>query len=623
MILQTIYVTGANGFIGRQVVTRLSHDYLVVALLRRGSLPGFALNSRIRIVYGDLLDKNSLLRTIPEKSIIVNLAANPYHPKLSYKVNVGGVENLLAAAKVKQVKLFAQISSQATKIVTQGVYAITKNAGDKIVRQSGVSYVILKSSLVYGEGERGLFGKIKQLAKMLPVVPIFGDGQTKIYPIYVNDFVEIVAQAIQNPMAYQKVFDVGAEAPITYNTLYSELAPKVIHIPVWIGLLLAKACSFLPNPPIYRDNVLGSTQNTHCKPKPILKLLNFTPRTFAEGMIQVEGKDKVKIAVVGLGKMGTLHLAILNTFQNVEIVALVDTNKQLFQTIKSMGIAGNFYASLSEAFAKEKLEAVYILTPTMTHFSLMQEALEHGAHVFVEKPAFLNDDQLREMRKIKTDRIVQVGYTLLYGRIYQELKRILLSGKYGRVHGFSGKFEHGEVFGPKKGWMFNPQLSGGGVLMNPGPHFFSLIYWFFGKPTQVEAAITAKFVTKLDDQVRAKLRYADFGGEVRLNWGVKGRVTPLNYFNIQCERARITTDGRIIKVKPHGGRLVTISSTDIQSDKPVFDLNPRANGEAYYEENRTFVEAITGVRSEVTNTLKFAMGVESIIFEIYKRGKWR
>lgn len=620
---QIVYVTGANGFIGRGVVERLCRDYWVVALLRPGSIPGFELNARISVVYGDLLDRASLRKTMPERAIVVNLAANPYHPQLSYQVNVGGVENLLMVAKAKRAKLFIQISSQATKINKQGVYAITKNASDNLVRQSAIPYVILKPSLVYGKGARGLFGKIQKLARQLPIVPIFGNGKTKVCPIHSEDFAEMIARAINEPRVIGRTFDVGGSA-VSYNLVYAALTDKVIHIPIWIGKLVALACSWLPNPPLYIDNVLGSTQSTDCRPQPFSKLLSLTPRSFATGMREVQGKDKIKMAVVGLGKMGTLHLAILSTLSKVEIVALVDTNIQLFQTVKSMGIAGRFYASLGAAFAREKIDAVYILTPTFTHWPLMKEALSHRAHVFVEKPALLNAEQLREVRKMKTDKIiVHVGYTLLYGEIYRELKNILVSGKYGRVRGFRGRMEHAEVFGPKKGWMFNPQLSGGGVMMNPGPHFLALLNWFFGKPQRVEAEIKAKFVPRLDDQVKAKLSYPDFEGEIELDWGVKERVVPLNYFDIQCERARITTDGRKIQIKPRKGKLMTITKTDLTREEAIFDLNPQANGAAYYREDKAFVEAVERGTDGAVNTLKFAAEVESTIFEIYKKGSWR
>lgn len=613
-----IYITGANGFIGRRVVERLSRKNKIVALLRPGSIPGFGLNENIEIIYGDLTDRESLEISVPRGAIIVNLAANPYHPQLSYEVNVNGTSNLIEVAKQKKVKLIVHISSQATKIKKQGVYAKTKNQSDRIVKNGKIPYVILKPSLVYGEGERGLFSKIRQLAKMLPMVPIFGDGRTNIYPIYVDDFAEIVARVINNPKTYQNVFDVGTLSPVTYIALYRELAPKVIHVPVWIGLTLAKAVSFLPNPPIYRDNVLGSTQNTHCQPKPILKLLKFRPRNFSEGMEKIKGGNKLKIAVVGLGKMGTLHMSILNTFSEVEIVALIDTNISLYNTVKSMGIAGNFYTSLESACKDREIDAVYIITPTFTHLDLIKTAIKYNLHIFVEKPVTMNDDELAQLHKIKSNKIIHTGYTLLNNRAYSEVARIIESKTYGKVLGFTGRFEHGEVFGPKKGWMFNKRLSGGGVLMNPGPHFFSLLKLFFGQPKRIEGVIKNIYTAEMDDEVKAELRYGDFKGKIFLSWSMAGRDLAQNIFEIRLEKATIKTDGNeIIIKKTKSISKIRLSHIDPKM-KSIFNLNPKANGEAYYIENRNFIDAILGDKKIVPNDLKTALQIESVIFECYK-----
>jgi len=621
-----IFITGANGFIGRRVVEILSEKHQVVAVLRRNSLPGFELNQNIQVVYADLTDLNSLLRQLPKNATIINLAANPYHPKLSFEVNVTGTQNLIQAAKKNHTKLLIHISSQATKIEQKGVYAQTKIQSDEIVKKSGIPYVILKPSLVYGEGERGLFSKISKLAQALPVIPVFGDGSQTVSPIYIDDFAKIICLIIDRANLKNQVFDVGSEKPITYNQLYRGIlatdnnqSTSLLHIPVSVGLILAWVLKILPHPPIYRDNILGSTQPTFCQPKPLLNQLKFKPLSFSQGMSLLKGENKVRVAVIGLGKMGTLHLSILSVFADVKIVALIDTNPQLFKTVKSMGIEGNYYANLETALEHEKIEAVYILTPTFTHFKILKTALAHQLQVFLEKPAFLNLEQLNEAKKLRSTCVIHIGYTLLYSRIYQEVKKIISQKTYGKVLGFNGKFEHGEVFGPKKGWMFNKNLSGGGVLMNPGPHFFSLLQFFFGQPNQVNGKIVCRFVPGLDDEAKLELDYIKYRGAINLSWSVKKALLPLNYFEIQLEKALLITDGQTITIKLKTGKVKKIQVQDLIDQTPVFDINPQANGRAYYLENRAFIDAIKRKTYTAPNTLDFALKSEATIFEAYKK----
>ena len=618
-----VYITGANGFIGQSLVNHLSSkNYQVYALLRPRSIPAFTLNQNVHVVYGDLTDLESLKRTIPKGCVVVNLAANPYHPRLSYEVNTAGTAKLIAASRTNKVSKLIHISSQATKIQRQGVYAITKNQSDQLVRQSRLNWTILKPSLVYGGGERGLFNKIKSLAVVLPFVPVFGDGETKIYPIEVGDLSHLIEQVILDTHSNSSEFDVGTRSAITYNTLYKTITKtNLIHVPVWIGLLLSKVFSVLPNPPIYRDNVLGSTQDTHCNPNPILKRYNYRPMSFAVGAGQVLKPKKIKIAIVGLGKMGTLHMSILNTFSEVSIVALVDTNVALYNTVKSMGISGDFYTSLDSACRAQTIDAVYIITPTFTHLDLIKTAIKHDLHIFVEKPVTLNSDQLRELRGIKTNKVIHTGYTLLNNRVYTEVERIIESQTYGRVTSFTGRFEHGEVFGAKRGWMFNKQLSGGGVLMNPGPHFFSLLNLFFGKPKNIKGTIRNIYSPDLDDEVSATIAYPNFSGKIFLSWSVAKRDVAQNNFEITFEKASLKTDGQVIIIK-RGKKVTKIKPSQIKAKMtPIFNLNPKANGEAYYIENRDFIDAILGDAKIIPNNLKTALEIESTIFETYKNSR--
>jgi len=623
MKLKNVFVTGANGFVGQVVVKILSKQYTVWALIRPGSMPRFELNDNVRVVYGDLTDKKSLEKVIPHKAVVINLAANPYHPKLSYKVNVKGLQNLIEVAIANKTDRFIQMSSQATKIKKQGVYAKTKNIADNIVKRSGLNYVILKPSLIYGVGERGLFATISKLMKTLPVVPIFGDGKTKINPILVEDVAHYLSLIVKDNQISNKVWELGSKYPITYNKLYNAIAGnqkvKFIHVPSLVGLTLAYLIRFIKHPPISPDNVLGSTQETNCKPNKIISRYRYSPVEFDEGIKKIRGENQIKVAVVGLGKMGTLHLSLLATFPQVRVVALVDTNPALFSTVKSMGVSGNYYQSLTAAIKYERLDAVYLITPTFTHLPLIKEALVAGLNIFVEKPLALNMRELSELRKIKTKKIIHVGYTLLYAKVFTEIKRILERKKYGRILSVEGSFAHGEVFGDKQGWMFNKELSGGGVLMNPGPHFFSVLNLLFGKGKVISSTIRELYKKGLDDEATAIIEYNDFKAKINLSWSVSGKLMPENKFKIICSKGTIVTDGHQIVIQTLTNKFRIKENQINDSEKKIFNLNPEAYGEAYFLENKYFLEAIRGGKTVTLNTLKNAIEAESTIHEVYKR----
>lgn len=625
------FVTGANGFIGQHLVEYLaSQGHEVYALIRPGSLPSFMVSERVFVQYGDMRNIDSLLRAMPTKAYVVNLAANPYHKTLSYDVNVGGTANLLTVVKRKTCPMLLHISSQATKIQYKGVYGSTKSKSDELVRASGVPYVILKPSLVYGPGKKGLFSKIANLAAKLPFLPVFGDGKVSLYPIHVRDLSILIEKAMTDPSAQGKTFDAGGKQRITYNQLYTSIAgfltktPKLVHIPKTLGLLMAKAFSVLPNPPFFEDNILGSTQETQCKPLQLLSRYSYTPVSFTNGIRSVFAPKKILVGIIGLGKMGMLHATLLRTMPEVEIVALIDTNPKLFATFQSMGIPGTFYSSLAEALKSRKLDAVYIITPTFTHLPLLKEALSHGLHVFIEKPVTLNRTQIAELRILQPKTVVHTGYTLLSHRPFQELVRIIKEQRIGKVMSYTATFQHGEVLTPKKGWMFSKKLAGGGVLMNPGPHLFSILNACFGQPKTVSGTLKQKFSTEVDDEVAFTFTHLGFEGKVSLSWSVAGKHIADYRIMCRCERGTITAAPEGITMQKKGGRAVKTSFDMIAPQETgLFTINPSAYGEAYYLENLEFIRAIrANSNKNVSNSLQSALQTEAIIQTCYTKGKF-
>ncbi len=617
------FVTGANGFIGKFLVEYLvSQGHIVHALIRPGSLPSFLLSENITVHYGDLRDKTSLMRAMPKNAYLVNLAANPYHKKLSYDVNVAGTKQLLVVAKTQGCKMFVHISTQATKIRNKGVYGVTKSQSDDLVQNTDIPFVILKPSLVYGPGEKGLFAKIAKLSTALPFLPVFGDGKTHLYPIHVHDLCVLIEKIAIDSSVTGQMFDVGGQKRITYNQLYSTIGnylprrPRLIHIPKTLGLFIAKAMSILPNPPFYEDNILGSTQDTRCVPQPLLKKYAYKPISFLEGIQSVFALKRIRIGIIGLGKMGMLHATLLRIMPEVEIVALIDTNPKLFTTFQSMGIPGTFYLSLGEALQKEKLDAVYITTPTFAHLPLLKEALQHDLHIFIEKPVSLDSKQIIELRSLHPQKIIHTGYTLLYHRPFQELLRILKEKRYGKILSYTVTFRHGEVFAPKKGWMFTKALSGGGVLMNPGPHLFSLLHTCFGVPKQVNGKLTKKYSTEVEDEANFTFQHTEFSGRVSLSWSIPKQDVAEYRITCKCKKAEIIATPQFLSINKK-----KITFDQLRAQEPqLFTINPHAYGQAYYLESLEFVRAIRGAKKHVPNSLQAALQTERIIQTCYNKG---
>lgn len=622
--MKKIIITGANGFIGQNLVTYLSQfDYQIFALIRPNTFPEFKFNKKIHIFQGDITDSTVLSKIIQKNSIVINLAANPYHKTESYRTIVEGTKTLIKISKNKKIKKFIQLSSQATKIKNQGIYGKSKAIADQLLINSKVPYTILKPSLVYGPGEKGLFAKIDSYLNKSRIIPIFGTGEIKINPLYIDDLNIAIKKIIEDETSYSEIYEPGSNQFITYNKFYDLLTRHKnktyyqLHIPTWIGTISTKILSiFFNNPPLTVDNILGSTQSSNPNPKKYISKYKHFPKSPEEGILTLTNPKKINIAVIGLGKMGILHSCIINTFNETKICAFIETNKSAYSTINTMGIKAPIFPNLNDALKNVPIDAVYITTPTFTHYNLLKEALKNNLHIFIEKPISLNLDQLNSLKKIKAKVVIHSGYTLLYQPLYQELSKIIKKKVYGKIKDFHVIFEHTENLNSKS-WMFTKSKSGGGVLMNPGPHIFSLVNLFFGKPKKVESILKKITSQDVEDQAEISAYYPDFNGSIKLSWCSKNQPIPKTKITINFEKASIQTFDNYILIKK-GKKSEKIYEKDLNClEKNVFNINPESFGYCYYLETKNFIDSIKNSKKNIINSLNFAIQTEEIIQSVY------
>ncbi len=143
----------------------------------------------------------------------------------------------------------------------------------------------------------------------------------------------------------------------------------------------------------------------------------------------------IRTAIVGLGKMGLSHLAILRTHPDLDVVGICDSTGYVRDVLaKYTGLS--CYDDFDRMLAQTKPDVVVVAVPSRLHASILEKALTAGAHVFCEKPFVLEvPDGERLVALAERGRLVtQVGYHCCFVRAFQEAARIVASGALGRVH---------------------------------------------------------------------------------------------------------------------------------------------------------------------------------------------
>ena len=267
-----VLVTGAAGFIGQRVVERLSDaGHRVVALARtpRGRILKL---EGVKVVAADVTDAAALEKACAGCEAVVHLAnaTGIADARLVHEVNVGGTEKLLAAAKQAGVRRFVFVSSISANRAQLGPYGATKRIAEDRVRASGLPYVILRPSLVYGPGGVGLVASLTGWLLGLPAVPVIGSGEIELDPVHMDDVCTVIGECLTRDDVLGKDYDLLGPDRVTFNQFLQRLSDGLgvkkpfVHIPGWFAMLAARGFGLVSKrPPISVDNVLGTISPAH------------------------------------------------------------------------------------------------------------------------------------------------------------------------------------------------------------------------------------------------------------------------------------------------------------------------------------------------------------------------
>lgn len=229
----------------------------------------------------------------------------------------------------------------------------------------------------------------------------------------------------------------------------------------------------------------------------------------------------VRVAVVGLGKMGLSHLAMIHMHPDVEVVGVCDTSGFLLDLLaKNADLP--VYSDYEGMLKSLKPDAVLVATPSAAHEKLVRLALEHGAHVFCEKPFCLDWKVSEELAAIAESKklVNQVGYHYRFVGAFREMKRLIDAGAIGKVTHVLAEAYGPVVLKPKGGTWRAHRKEGGGCLYDYAAHPVNLLNWIFGMPEKVcGSVLNSIFSQDVDDEVYSTLLFPDnVSAQLSVNW---------------------------------------------------------------------------------------------------------
>jgi len=162
-------------------------------------------------------------------------------------------------------------------------YIASRGRGEFAVQQSFPGAIVIRPAVMFGPDDAFLT-TVARLLRILPVYPMFGWGETKLQPVYVEDVAEGIARVLAGAGRNAASYEFAGSRVYTYEELVRTVAdrikvrPRLVPLPFALWRILAWGAEFLPGPPFTRNQIaLMQRDNIALADRPGLSNLDITP----------------------------------------------------------------------------------------------------------------------------------------------------------------------------------------------------------------------------------------------------------------------------------------------------------------------------------------------------------
>ncbi|MBN2604089.1 MAG: Gfo/Idh/MocA family oxidoreductase [Candidatus Thermoplasmatota archaeon] len=322
---------------------------------------------------------------------------------------------------------------------------------------------------------------------------------------------------------------------------------------------------------------------------------------------------RLRVAVIGLGKMGLLHASILNMMPNVQVVALCDKSSLLLKFVKKLFKESRTVQNVEDLLGLD-FDCAYITTPIPAHYPVVRSIYLNKItrNLFVEKTLADNWDKAKALSELAEDSggVNMVGYMRRFAVTFQKAKNLLDKETLGEISSFYACAYSSDFVDLKRG----SKVSGsrGGVLNDLGSHVIDLAFFFFGNFEVTSAKTESYGEGGSEDSAHFTVKQSDLAGRFDVSWCMDNYRMPHFGIEIRGEKGTINVNDDKVELTLNGKskkwyRHDLSDNVDFMLGLPEF-----------YREDEYFVNSVLSGNKTELNFLT-ASKVDYIIDQVQKK----
>jgi len=218
----------------------------------------------------------------------------------------------------------------------------------------------------------------------------------------------------------------------------------------------------------------------------------------------------VRLGIVGLGNMGSGHVAGMSAIKRCKLTAVCDVVPEKLNRYSEF----QTYTDSAEMIRSGEIDAILIAVPHYDHTTIGIDALNNGIHVLTEKPISVHKADCERLIAAHSnkDLVFAAMFNQRTDPFYKRIRSVVQNGELGEIRRtacIATNWFRSEAYYSSGGWRATWAGEGGGVLLNQCPHTLDLFQWICGMPSKVRAFCNfGKFHNiEVEDEVTAYLEY--------------------------------------------------------------------------------------------------------------------